>query len=140
LGKYTFTDALNSKFNSRAITLAASSGTLIVSASYLIRQMVGAGDLVMPLLALPKWAGVLLVGAIVIIIVASAGMASTTYVQFLKGGLLIVLSVVLTFFILKNGLTLTPDFEGSSSHYTYMELTPEVENGEIVSVPGWEVV
>src|SRR5690606_678683 len=72
--------------------------------------------------------------------VASAGMASTTYVQFLKGGLLIVLSTVLTFFILKNGLTLTPDFKGSSSHYTFMELTPQVENDKVVAVPDWEVV
>lgn len=140
LGKYTFTDALNAKFNSRAITLSASIGTLIVSVFYLIPQMVGAGDLVMPLLGLPHWVGVLLVGAIVIIIVASAGMASTTYVQFLKGGLLIVLSLVLTFFILKNGLTLTPDFKGSSSHYTFMELTPQVENDQVVGAPGWEVV
>lgn len=140
LGKYTFTDALNAKFNSRAITLSASISTLIVSIFYLIPQMVGAGDLVMPLLGLPHWVGVLLVGAIVIVIVASAGMASTTYVQFLKGGLLIVLSTVLTFFILKNGLTLTPDFKGSSSHYTFMELTPQVENDQVVAVPDWEVV
>src|SRR5690606_32294240 len=140
LGKYTFTDALNAKFNSRAITLSASVSTLIVSVFYLIPQMVGAGDLVIPLLGLPHWAGVLLVGAIVIFIVASAGMASTTYVQFLKGGLLIVLSLILTFFILKNGLTLTPDFKGSSSHYTFMELSPEVQNDQVVSVPGWEVI
>ena len=140
LGKYTFTDALNAKFNSRAITLSASISTLIVSIFYLIPQMVGAGDLVIPLLGMPHWAGVLLVGAIVIVIVASAGMASTTYVQFLKGGLLIVLSLVLTFFILKNGLTLTPDFEGSSSRYTFMELTPHVEDDEVISVPDWAVV
>lgn len=139
LGKYTFTDALNSKFNSRAITLTASVSTLIVSIFYLIPQMVGAGDLVMPLLGMPHWAGVLLVGAIVIIIVASAGMASTTYVQFLKGGLLIVLSVVLTFFILKNGLTLSPDFEGRSYH-NFMELTPQVEGDRVVDVADWEVV
>ncbi len=140
LGKYTFTDALNSTFNSRAITLSASVSTLIVSVFYLIPQMVGAGDLVIPLLGLPHWAGVLLVGAIVIIIVASAGMASTTYVQFLKGGLLIILSTVLTFFILKNGLTLTPDYKGSTSHYSFMELTPHVDNGKVVGVADWEVV
>src|SRR5699024_3032916 len=70
LGKFTFTDALNSKFNSRAITLTASISTLIVSIFYLIPQMVGAGDLVTPLLGLPHWSGVLFVGAIVIFIVA----------------------------------------------------------------------
>jgi cation/acetate symporter len=139
LGKYTFTDALNAKFSSRAITLAASISTLIVSIFYLIPQMVGAGDLVIPLLGLPHWAGVVLVGTIVIVIVASAGMASTTYVQFLKGGLLIVLSLVLTFFILKNGLSLKPEFKGKS-HHQLVELTPEVSNGTVVSVEGWEVL
>lgn len=139
LGKFTFTDALNAKFNSRAITLSASVSTLIISIFYLIPQMVGAGDLVMPLLGLPHWAGVILVGAIVIFIVASAGMASTTYVQFLKGGLLIILSVVLTFFILKNGLTLTPDFKGEKYH-SFMELTPQVDDGKVVDVSGWSVV
>src|SRR5690606_15015072 len=129
-GKFTFTDALNSKFNSRVITLTASISTLIISIFYLIPQMVGAGDLVMPLLGLPHWVGVLLVGIIVIVIVASAGMASTTYVQFLKGGLLIILSIVLTFFILKNGLTVNPDFRGSSTQ-PLMELPAVEQNGQI---------
>ncbi len=57
LGKYTFTDALDSKFNSKSIKLAASISTLIVSIFYLIPQMVGAGDLVVPLLGLPHWMG-----------------------------------------------------------------------------------
>lgn len=139
LGKYTFTDALNAKFNSRAITLCASVSTLIISIFYLIPQMVGAGDLVMPLLGMPHWAGVMLVGAIVIVIVASAGMASTTYVQFLKGGLLIVLSLILTFFILRNGLTTSPDLQGSSYRES-VELIPEVQGSQVVNVPGWTVV
>lgn len=139
LGKFTFTDALNSKFNSRAITLTASISTLIISIFYLIPQMVGAGDLVMPLLGLPHWVGVLLVGAIVITIVASAGMASTTYVQFLKGGLLIILSLILTFFILKNGLSNPPNTEDNMYH-SFIELTPEVKDNKIVSVADWNII
>lgn len=107
-GKYTFTDAINSKFDSRSIKLTASISTLIVSLFYLIPQMVGAGDLVVPLLGLPHWMGVLLVGTIVIIIVATAGMTSTTYVQFIKGFLLILSSVVLTVSILINGINKKP--------------------------------
>lgn len=139
LGKYTFTDALNSKFNSRAITLTASISTLIISIFYLIPQMVGAGDLVMPLLGLPHWAGVILVGAIVIAIVASAGMASTTYVQFLKGGLLIILSIILTVYILKNGLSIPPNFNDKTYH-SFMEFTPEVQDGKVITVPEWDVI
>jgi len=104
LGKYTFADALDAKFDSKHIKLAASISTLIVSLFYLIPQMVGAGDLVVPLLGLPHWVGVVLVGSIVILIVATAGMTSTTYVQFLKGGLLIIFSTILTISIFTAGL------------------------------------
>ena len=113
LGKYTFTDALDSKYNSRAIKLTAAISTLVVSVLYLIPQMVGAGVLVEPLLNIPHWAGVVMVGAIVITIVATAGMASTTYVQFLKGGLLIVFSTVVVVALLWRGLSTAPDQGGT---------------------------
>ncbi len=139
LGKFTFTDALNSKFNSKAISLTASLSTLIISIFYLIPQMVGAGDLVTPLLGLPHWVGVLLVGIIVIVIVASAGMTSTTYVQFLKGGLLIILSTVLTVYILKNGFTLTPNHKDQVYH-EFMEIQPEMEGNRVINVDGWKLL
>ena len=108
LGKYTFTDALDAKFNSKGIQLMAAISTLAVSLFYLIPQMVGAGVLVTPLLGLPHWMGVCMVGAIVITIVATAGMTSTTYVQFLKGGLLIIFSTVLSVAVLNKGLSTEP--------------------------------
>lgn len=108
LGKYTFTDALDARFNSKSIKLTAAISTLVVSIFYLIPQMVGAGDLVVPLLGLPHWVGVVIVGSIVIFIVATAGMTSTTYVQFIKGALLIIFSTILTIYILNNGFTLNP--------------------------------
>ncbi len=114
LGKYTFTDALDSRFNSKAIQLTAAISTLIVSIFYLIPQMVGAGTLVEPLLGLDHWVGVVIVGAVVIFIVATAGMTSTTYVQFIKGGLLIIFSTLLTIYILNNGLNLNPDHKNQN--------------------------
>src|SRR6266566_8511427 len=81
LGKYTFADALNAKFNSRGIQVAAAISTLVVSIFYLIPQMVGAGALCTPLLGLPHWAGVVIVGVVVLTIVITAGMVSTTWVQ-----------------------------------------------------------
>ncbi|HRE50929.1 MAG TPA: cation acetate symporter [Flavitalea sp.] len=139
LGKYTFTDALNSRFRSRMITLCASISTLIVSIFYLIPQMVGAGDLVTPLLGLPHWVGVLFVGAIVILIVSSAGMTSTTYVQFLKGGLLLVLSTTLTVYILKNGLSLQPDHKGQPYH-RFLHLSPQLINKQVQDVGEWKAI
>jgi cation/acetate symporter len=133
LGKFTFTDALDSKFNSKSIKLTASISTLIVSIFYLIPQMVGAGDLVVPLLGLPHWAGVVIVGAIVIYIVATAGMTSTTFVQFIKGGLLISFSVVITVFILNNGLKLNP---GDDYHnFITLEATLGTDGNVVVDDP-----
>jgi len=108
LGKYTFADALASKFQSSGIRSAAGFSTLVVSIVYLIPQMVGAGALVKPLLGLQYWQGVVLVGSIVVIIVVTAGMVSTTYVQFLKGGLLVIFSLVLTILVLNRGIQVAP--------------------------------
>ncbi|MBN1963995.1 MAG: cation acetate symporter [Anaerolineae bacterium] len=108
LGKYTLSDALDAKFNSKGIQLMAGISALVVSLCYLIPQMVGAGALVTPLLGLPHWVGVVMVGTIVIIIVATAGMASTTYVQFIKGGLLLIFSTVLVVLLLANGFNTQP--------------------------------
>jgi cation/acetate symporter len=104
MGKFTFADALNSNFESPGIKLAAGISTLVVSVFYLIPQMVGAGTLIQPLLGFSHWLGVLIVGATVIIIVVTAGMVSTTYVQFLKGMLLLVFSTILTIMVLERGL------------------------------------
>jgi cation/acetate symporter len=104
LGRYTFADALDSRFRSRGIKLAAATSTLAVSVFYLIPQMVGAGVLVQPLLGLPHAAGVVLVGAVVMLIVVTAGMVSTTWVQFLKGSLLVLFSALLAVLILRRGL------------------------------------
>jgi cation/acetate symporter len=107
LGKFTFADALNARFDSRGIKLAAGISTLAVSLFYLIPQMVGAGALVQPLLGLPHWMGVVVVGTVVIFIVVTAGMVSTTWVQFIKGSLLILFSTILTILILNRGFHAT---------------------------------
>ena len=67
--------------------------------------MVGAGSLIQPLLGYPHWVGVVLVGIVVITIVVTAGMVSTTWVQFFKGSLLVVFSAILVMMVLNKGLT-----------------------------------
>lgn len=116
LGKFTFADALDKQFGSRGIKLVAAISTLVVSVFYLIPQMVGAGVLIQPLLGLPHWAGVVIVGFVVVFIVATAGMASTTYVQFFKGMLLLVFSLILTILILNRGFVANSGLETSVSH------------------------
>jgi cation/acetate symporter len=149
LGKFTFADALNHKFDAPGIKLAAGVSTLVVSIFYLIPQMVGAGALVKPLLGLEHWQGVVMVGAVVIYIVVTAGMVSTTWVQFLKGSLLVIFSMVLVVMILGRGFVVT---EGDIAEQivvkhpngeTYVNgvLAPDGvvklrPVGEVVSLPG----
>jgi cation/acetate symporter len=121
LGKYTFADCLDSRFNSRGIRCAAGLSTLVVSTFYLIPQMVGAGALVRPLLGWPHWAGVLIVGAVVITIVVTAGMVSTTWVQFIKGTLLVAFSLALTIAVLIRGLSVR---EGGIDDHKFSTLGP----------------
>lgn len=108
LGKYTFADALDAQFGSRAIKLSAAISTLVVSVFYLIPQMVGAGTLIKPLLGIDYIWGVVIVGSVVTLIVVTAGMVSTTWVQFIKGSLLVIFCGMLTIAILASGLVEGP--------------------------------
>lgn len=120
LGKFTFADALDARFDSRGIKLAVAVSTLVVSVFYLIPQMVGAGSLVTPLLGLPHWVGVILVGVAVTVIVVTAGMVSTTWVQFIKGSLLVLFCGILTVLILNRGLEVNAGRDGA------VDMTPQV--------------
>ncbi len=123
MGRFTFADALDSRFNSRGIKLAAAISTLAISIFYLIPQMVGAGALMRPLLGFSHVAGVVTVGVTVVLIVVTAGMVSTTYVQFIKGGLLVIFCALLTIMILRRGLTVDPG-QASGRDYLPRRVTP----------------
>jgi len=141
LGRYTFTDALDAKFNKRSVKLFAAVATLIVSIFYLIPQMVGAGVLIEPLLGFPHWVGVVLVGAIVITIVATAGMTSTTYVQFIKGSLLILFALVIVVALSVRGLSTAPDQGGRVPFYHYKTITATDIGGTLTpDDPAYQVV
>ncbi len=141
LGRYTFTDALDAKFNKRSLKLMAAIATLIVCIFYLIPQMVGAGVLIEPLLGFPYWVGVVLVGAIVITIVATAGMTSTTYVQFIKGSLLIIFALVIVVALCVRGLSTTPDQGGRVAFYHYKTIAAtQVDKTITPADPAYKVV
>jgi cation/acetate symporter len=126
LGKYTFADALGSRFKSKNIHLAASISTLTICICYLIPQMVGAGVLIEPLLGISHFWGVILVGAVVIVVVASAGMTSTTYVQFIKASMLILFSFIVVLAVCLRGIQTQPetrDIKGNLlSKYSFREI------------------
>lgn len=140
MGKFTFADALDSTFQSRGIKLAAGISTLVVSVFYLIPQMVGAGVLVQPLLGFDHWVGVVIVGVTVILIVVTAGMVSTTWVQFIKGLLLVVFSAILTVMILMRGFEV-PITKVEMRHHDAVALpeSGQIEDAEWGSIPLGEV-
>jgi cation/acetate symporter len=135
LGRYTFADALDNRFNSRGIKLAAAISTLVVSCFYLIPQMVGAGALVTPLLGFPHWVGVLIVGCVVTLIVTTAGMVSTTWVQFIKGSALVALCALMTVMILYRGVRM-PDAKDEAGSAGLAALKRGVPAAAVTGVPG----
>ncbi|OYP34721.1 cation acetate symporter [Rhodopirellula sp. MGV] len=140
LGRFTFADALDSKFDSRGIKAAAGISTLVVSVFYLIPQMVGAGSLIQPLLGFPHWVGVVLVGVVVITIVVTAGMVSTTWVQFLKGSLLVIFSAILVFLLLGRGFKAQPEAFEEIGPMAEADVSAEIIDGRQVlpAEDGWE--
>lgn len=138
LGRFTFADALVAKFQSRGIKIAAGISTLAVSIFYLIPQMVGAGVLVQPLLGLEHWVGVVLVGAVVIMIVVTAGMVSTTWVQFLKGSLLVIFSALLTWMILERGFSVQKGGKDGHEFSEHRIPTELLDQPDAVLIQGYQ--
>ncbi|TVQ27196.1 MAG: cation acetate symporter [Spirochaetaceae bacterium] len=137
MGTFTFSDALNRNFSRPGIQLAAGLSVLVVSLFYLVPQMVGAGVLVEPLLGIPHFWGVIIVGTVVIVLVAGGGMTSTTYVQFFNGGLLLTFAAVLTIAVLVRGVDTAerPTEEGVAGleSYHFDEIPFEMVEGRPVA-------
>ena len=137
MGTFTFSDALNRRFNHRGIHLAAGVSVLVVSLFYLVPQMVGAGVLIEPLLGIPHYWGVIIVGTAIILIVAVGGMTSTTYVQFFNGGLLLVFAAILTAAVLIRGVNTTNQNyeEGNADlqNYQYQKIPINLSGDEVIS-------
>ncbi|MEM8669642.1 MAG: cation acetate symporter [Planctomycetota bacterium] len=140
LGRFTFADALDAKFNSRGIKASAGISTLVVSVFYLIPQMVGAGSLIRPLLGYPHWVGVVLVGIVVITIVVTAGMVSTTWVQFLKGSLLVIFSFVLVVMLFQRGFSTNNTSFETIGPIAAVQLEQDTIDGRkvIAAADGWQ--
>ena len=141
LGKYTFTDALDANYQSpRASSSSRPSALCSFRSAISSRRWSEPGVLVTPLLGLPHFVGVIMVGLIVITIVATAGMTSTTYVQFIKGAMLIVFSVVVVAVVLFRGLSTTPDQGGRVPFRSVRSLDALEKEGAVVpSDPAYTV-
>ncbi len=144
-GTFTFPDALNRTYRRPGIQLAAGLSVLVVSLFYLVPQMVGAGVLVEPLLGIPHFWGVIIVGSVVILLVAGGGMTSTTWVQFFNGGLLLTFAGILSVAVLVRGVSInslsTEEGVAGLERYRYAEVSAAFHGDELsVDLPGAQVV
>src|SRR5678815_3137004 len=99
LGRYTFVDVVAARLEQTPIRIAASFGSLSVTAFYLIAQMVGAGNLIRLLFGLPYELAVTSVGVVMLAYVLFGGMIATTWVQIVKAVLLLGGASLLALFV-----------------------------------------
>jgi cation/acetate symporter len=89
-GKYTVADLMSFRLRGRGVRAIAAVSTLAITLFYLIAQMVGVSALVNVLL--PRFGdvlGIVIVGVLMLVYVLFGGMLATTWVQIIKGGMLL---------------------------------------------------
>ncbi len=102
LGKYTFADVVSYRLKQAPVRVAAAISTMAVIISYLIAQMVGAGNLIRLMFGLPYEFALAIVAAVMLIYVLFGGMLATTWVQILKAVLLLGGCVVMCILVLSD--------------------------------------
>jgi cation/acetate symporter len=103
-GRFTMGDVLSFRMRQRPVRAAAAISTLVISMMYMIAQMAGAGGLVALLLDVHSKSGqaivIAIVGALMVFSVLVGGMKGTTWVQIIKGTMLLLCGMLLTVFLL----------------------------------------
>jgi len=136
LGKYTFADVVAYRLSQKPIRIAASVGSLMTVAFYLIAQMVGSGSLIHMVFGLQYEIAIVFVGAVMIAYVLFGGMLATTWVQIIKAVLLLGGATVLVLMVLSQfGMNPVNLFAAAQAKYGDRVLAP----GGLVSNP-WDAV
>src|SRR5699024_6103461 len=89
LGRYTFVDITSYRLNQSKVRTMSAISSLTVVCFCLVAQMVGAGQLSKLLFGLNYNTALVIVAALMMIYVTSGGMVATTWVQIIKGCLLL---------------------------------------------------
>ncbi len=100
LGKFTVADMVATRFRARRVRSVVALNTVVISVFYMVAQFVGAGVLTRLLLGIPYTVAVVTVGILMTVYVMAGGMLATTWIQALKGFLLLAGTVVLTLLVL----------------------------------------
>lgn len=84
VGKFTAPEILNTRFSGRTLRTGAMLGSIVVSAFYIVPQMIASGALLQLLLGLDYVVAEIIIGAIIIVYVVLGGMRATTYNQVIQ--------------------------------------------------------
>jgi cation/acetate symporter len=121
-GRFTMGDIVDFRPHRRQVRMVAATSTLLISILYMIAQISGAGGLIALLLGIPnsnpagQGAAIAAVGLLMIVYVLIGGMKGTTWVQIIKAGLLIMVAVVLSAWVIGSfGYDLS-NLLGAASH------------------------
>jgi cation/acetate symporter len=95
LGKYTFADVIEHRLGNSRIKGWTALVTIVSIFTILTFQMAGAGAVIKLLFGLPYWQSVALIGVFMLVYVLFGGMIATTWVQIIKMGLLLAVTVLL---------------------------------------------
>jgi len=132
-GEFTMGDVLSFRMRRRPVRAAAAVSTLAVSFFYLLAQMAGAGGLVALLLDVDSFAGqaitVAVVGVLMILYVLIGGMRGTTWVQIIKGFLLISGAALMSIWMLGS-------YGFNLSELLGQAVANSPDNGEAILAPG----
>jgi cation/acetate symporter len=132
-GEFTMGDVLSFRMRQRPVRAAAAVSTLGVSFFYLLAQMAGAGGLVALLLDVDNFAGqaitVAAVGLLMIFYVLIGGMRGTTWVQIIKGFLLISTAALMSIWMLGS-------YGFNLSELLGQAVASSPDDGEAILAPG----
>jgi cation/acetate symporter len=132
-GEFTMGDVLSFRMRQRPVRAAAAVSTLGVSFFYLLAQMAGAGGLVALLLGVDNFAGqaitVAAVGLLMIFYVLIGGMRGTTWVQIIKGFLLISTAALMSIWMLGS-------YGFNLSELLGQAVASSPDDGEAILAPG----
>ncbi|MCZ4521748.1 cation acetate symporter [Rhodococcus ruber] len=100
LGRFTMSDVLARRFESRGVRNSLAISTLVISSVYLLAQMLVMGNLFTLLSGVGFNIAVVIAGAVMIVYVVLGGMQATTIIQAAKAILLLGVLLLMTVFLL----------------------------------------
>ena len=115
-GRYTVGDVIGFRLGGRGVRAIAALTTVAITLFYMVAQMVGAGSIINLLVQrIDEPIAIVLTGLVMMIYVLFGGMLSTTWVQIIKAGLLLLAAFAMSFLVLAHfGFSLPLFFAAAS--------------------------